>query len=481
MIMRLMYRTTVRSSDSVTTAPGSRTSRTRVRWRALGALTLLILSAGCARRTGPRPVGATGFAGTAPEVQRLYQGMGLIASAGAMPFVGSVSFLRAPNPDSTLVLVALSLPAKSLAFTREGDRYTAIYNARVEVRRNGEVVRTVDAREVVRVPTFRETSRTDESVIWQQFIRLAPGSYLFQIGIRDESGIRNSTEEVTIQVPSVGTRTLSSPIPVYEAIPRGSTDSLPRLLSRPRSSVMFGVDSVLPVYVEATGSEAPQRVDVAVLGENDVVLWRTTADLNTVGSLRNTTLAIPVARMGIGVTTLRVAAPGASDTTRTRILVSLGEDLPIASFEEMVSYLRWFATAERLRDLREAAPENRADAWNNFLKATDPYPGTPENEAIRDYFLRIRTANQRFRDDAPIGWQSDRGTAYVGLGDPDDIYDSNANDPTARVRQQVWVYREQRLQLVFVDQSGVGRWRLTPAGMADLQQVIRRKLTAQQQ
>jgi GWxTD domain-containing protein len=407
--------------------------------------------------------------------------MGLIASSGAIPFVGSISFLRAPSTDSTLVLVALSMPAKALSFTREGDRYSAVYNARVEVRRAGEVVRTVDAKETVRVPTFRETSRTDESIIWQQYMKLAPGSYLFQVSLRDESGIRNSTEEVTMTVPAFSTRTLSSPIPVYEAVARSDIDSLPRILTRPRSSVMFGVDSILPVYIEATGANPPGRLDVVVIGENDVVLWRTTADLEPRGAIRNTTLAIPVSRMGIGVTTLRLAAPGGTDTSRTKVLVSLGEDLPIASFEEMISYLRWFATPERLRALRESAPESRAEAWTAFLKATDPYPGTPENEAIRDYFLRIRTANQRFRDDAPVGWQSDRGTAYVALGDPDDIYDSNANDPTARVRQQVWVYREQRLQLVFVDQSGFGRWRLTPAGMSDLQNVIRRKLTIQQQ
>jgi GWxTD domain-containing protein len=185
--------------------------------------------------------------------------------------------------------------------------------------------------------------------------------------------------------------------------------------------------------------------------------------------------------MGIGVTTLRLATAGSSDTSRTRILVSLGEDLPIGSFEEMVNYLRWFTSAEKLKTLREAPAEAKAEAWLTLLRTTDPYPSTPENEAMRDYFLRIRTANQRFREDAPVGWQSDRGTAYVALGDPDDIYESNANDPTARIRQQVWVYREYRLQLVFVDQSGFGRWRLTPAGMSDLQNVIRSKLAKQQQ
>lgn len=439
----------------------------------------LLASAGCARRAPTPPVGATGYIGQGLDVQRLYQGMGLVASIGAMPFVGSFSFLRAPSPDSTLVLVALSLPARSLSFTREGDRYSAVYNARIEVRQNGSVVRTIDARETVRVPTFRETSRTDESVIWQHFLRLAPGTYQLQVGVRDETGIRNSTEEVALQVPRLGEGSISSPIAVYEALARTTVDSLPRILTRPRSSAMFGQDSVIPVYVEATG--AADQLNAVLTGDNNVVLWRTIVTLAGSGDLRNATISVPLSRMGIGITTLRLAAPGSPDTSRARILVSLGEDLPIASFEEMVSYLRWFTTAEKLRTLRDAAPEAKAEAWANLLQTTDPYPSTPENEAIRDYFLRIRTANQRFRDDAPVGWQSDRGTAYVGLGDPDDIFDANANDPTVRIRQQVWVYREYRLQLVFIDQSGFGRWKLNPSSLADLQNVIRRKLAAQQQ
>jgi GWxTD domain-containing protein len=196
------------------------------------------------------------------------------------------------------------------------------------------------------------------------------------------------------------------------------------------------------------------------------------------GDTRSATIAVPVARMGVGLTTLAVAAPGSADTVRTRILVSLGDDLPIASFNEMLGYLRYFTTPERLRALREAPPAQRAEAWAQFLKSTDPIPGTPEHEGLRDYFMRIRNANQRFRDDGTVGWLSDRGVAFVGLGDPDNIYDSGMSDPSARVRQQVWEYREWRLQLVFLDQSGFGRWRLSPSGMAELQNAIRRRLSA---
>jgi hypothetical protein len=63
-------------------------------------------------------------------MQRLYRSMGLIAGAGSIPFVSSVSFLRSPTPDSTLTLIALSLPSRALGFMRQGERYVARYQAR---------------------------------------------------------------------------------------------------------------------------------------------------------------------------------------------------------------------------------------------------------------------------------------------------------------------------------------------------------------
>lgn len=442
--------------------------------------------AGCVRsrtpgQPGAGPTGAPPAPGTvAPgsEMQRLYRGMGLLAGAGAIPFVSSVSFLRTPSPDSTLVLVALSMPSRALGFARENDRYAATYTARVELRQGATVVGQLEGKEVVRVPTFRETSRTDESIIWQQFIALPPGRYAMTVSVKDENSVRAATEDVVVEVPRLADGALASPISVYQAIPRTSADSLPRILARPRSTVAFGTDTVLPVYIEAIGAAAPERVSTRVVGEGDLTLWQASHELPQRGSARSTTLSIPVARLGIGVSTLEVTAPGRTDTVRTRILVSLGEDLPIAGFEEMVGYLRFFATADRLRALRESTPAGRAEAWATFLKSTDPIPTTAEHEGLRDYFLRIRSANQRFRDDAAVGWLSDRGMAFVGLGDPDNIFDSGLNDPNARVRQQVWEYREWRLQLVFSDQSGFGRWRLSPSQQAELQNAIRRRLAA---
>jgi len=164
----------------------------------------------------------------------------------------------------------------------------------------------------------------------------------------------------------------------------------------------------------------------------------------------------------------------ASDTASTPVFVSFGEELPVATFEEMLTYLRYFAPPERLQALRTATPEERARAWVRFLEETDDNRVTPINERLRDYFGRVRLANERFRDEGQAGWQTDRGMVFVALGEPDQVYEQGASEVSARGRAQIWEYRQHGVQLVFVDQTGFGRWRLTTGSESDFQSILRR-------
>jgi GWxTD domain-containing protein len=197
---------------------------------------------------------------------------------------------------------------------------------------------------------------------------------------------------------------------------------------------------------------------------------------------------VPGSRAGIGIVALVVvrrdgASAGLSapvggagpDSVRAPLFVSLGDELPVASFDEMVSYLRYFAVPERLRALREGDAAARGAAWAAFLRESDPDPATTQHEGLRAYFGRIRQANVRFNEDGTPGWITDRGMALVGVGEPDNIIDQGIGDIGVRGRTQVWEYREQRVQLVFVDQTGYGRYRLTPSSSAELQGAIRRR------
>jgi GWxTD domain-containing protein len=429
--------------------------------------------------------------------------MGLIVPRGEVPAVGTVAYF-ARSDDSTLAVLTLSMPNRALAFVREGDRYRAGYQVRVDVRPDTSVpgarVQSLASDEVVRVATFRETARTDESVLFSQGIVLAPGRYTLALAVRDAGASRSSVADVPLVVPRLGAGTLSTPVLAYEVTPRARLDTLPRLVASPRASAVFGVDSLVPVYVEAYeagGAEAPARVFVqasvrvpgggAELWRDSVALDRRVASVQAAAqaplALYSGVVRVPVSRAGIGVVAFDAvrrgaagAAPGGADSVRAPLFVSLGEELPVASFEMMVDYLRYYAVPERLRVLREATPEARAAAWAAFLRDTDPVAATAQHEGLREYFTRLRAANQRFREEAVSGWLTDRGTAYLAFGEPDQILDPNGPEQNVRGRNQVWEYRDPRVTLVFVDQSGFGRWRLNMQSSSVVQAALRQRL-----
>ncbi len=455
---------------------------------------VFLLAAACSSRgrgdpagTPPAPQGAPGPAGNATvggggrrgpaqtDVVGLYRRLGLLAEAGETPFVGSLSFFSGRTVDSTVMILTVSLANRSLRFSREGDRYRAGYRVGIDVKRGTEMIRSVSTDEEVRVLAFRETQRNDESVLFRRIITLTPGTYDLRLTVRGDSVNNGSAIEATVGVPRLAPGAVSSPVAFYEATPRMTRDSLPRVLPTPRSTVVFGRDSLLPVYVEGYGEgpEFPVRIQVRNEGAPNV-LWTDSVSLTKQQNLFAGVVNVPLQKLGVGVMVVRVNRIGGSDTLQAPLFVAFGEDLPVATFTEMLEYLRYYASASRLGAMRDAPPEQRAALWAQFIRDSDPVPQTPLHEGLRDYFARIAQANLRFREEGGPGWLTDRGRVFVALGTPDQILQPNMNDMSQRGRTEVWEYRQYRLSLVFVDQTGFGRWRMTLSSETEFESNARR-------
>jgi GWxTD domain-containing protein len=399
--------------------------------------------------------------------------------------VGSLSFFAGPTRDSTTIVATVSLANRALRFRSEGDRWRATYDVAIEVRSGTNLVQEHRTREVVRVLAFRETTRDDESVLFKQILNLAPGTYDIRLTVRDESATRGSAVEATIGVPQFANGSVSSPVPVYEARAREQLGAPPDILPTPRSTAVFGRDSVMMIYAEGYGDGASMPVRVIVKSdESNATLWSDSLELARTGDHFSSTFAVPIPRLGVGVMTLGLNRPGSTDTLRIPIFVAFGEDLPVATFTQMLDYLRYYVSSQRIQAMRDAAPPERAALWSAFLKDTDPVPQTPAHEGLRDYFNRIAglrdsfnriaQANIRFREEGQAGWLTDRGRVMVALGQPDQILEPTMSDIGQRGRTLVWEYRDQRLQVVFIDQTGFGRWRMTLASESEFETVVRR-------
>jgi GWxTD domain-containing protein len=417
---------------------------------------------------------------TPANANEFYKQMGLFASPPPLDLVGKTSYYATRNSDTTLVLTSISLPNRALTFAREGEKYSAPYEVRLRLTRGETEISSVSALEVVRVGTFKEVNRTDESVIFQHFFRVPPGAYSLSLMLRDVGGARMATQDAQIVVPRISGTGFSSPLLVYETAPRTTLDSFPRILASPRSTAVFGRDSLVSVFVEAYGSGDRLPVTYSVTDYAQARVFTDSAVLPKSGALFSGTVQVPISAVGLGISKLSFNRRGSSDTASLPIFVSFGEDIPIMSFPNMVEYLRFFAPEWKLKPLRDAPPARRASVWAAFLRDTDPIPETSINEDLESYFGRIRQANVQFANDRNPGWLSDRGMVFVSLGEPTLVSERNISQGTTRTqvgestRVQIWAYQQYHTQLVFYEDFG--HWRLTRASENEFWAVTTRKM-----
>jgi GWxTD domain-containing protein len=402
----------------------------------------------------------------------VFRQMGLVTGAGQIPFVGSVHLLAGPTPDTAIAVVALSLENRQLAFEREADGFSAGYHVEVAFRQGVNLVRQLARDERVVVGTFRETQRADESVIFQEPLTVAVGEYQVVISVRDRNAPNVGRYEGAIRVLPLETPAIAAPIAAYHATPRTDAAATPDLLVNPRSTVEYGSDTAR-FYVETYGLPASSSVVVSALDAQRQVVWADTNRLDSTRALSAFAVRVPPGSLSLGRYELRVGVEGGGVVATAPFLVAFSGQWVVTNLDQMLSLLRYFTSPDTLRALASVPPEQRAAAWRKFWHDTDPNQATPENEALEQYFARLQTANQRFRDEGVPGWLTDRGEVLITLGEPDEVFDRRS-EMQGRSRMIVWTYTQLRLTLYFVDDSGFGRFRLDPGSRSEFLEVVNR-------
>ena len=277
--------------------------------------------------------------------------------------------------------------------------------------------------EIVRVATFQETLRSDESILFQQVLRMFPGAYKVNVTVRDVGSTSESraTQPITRR-PAFGKGSFSAPILAYQATGRGSLTDPLSLVLNPRGAVGYGSDTLL-AYIEGYDFAGPTTVPFQVLRRAGAL------DLQRLAAFPRR----PPGREPGGPSLTRQRVPRRAQAGRRgrrgsersmSALVSFTQAWVVTNFDEMLDILRYFGHDQKISAMRKAPESERARLWREFYAETDPNPVTPENEALNQYFSRVNAANQRFTDEGIPGWRTDRGEVYINLGPPDESIES---------------------------------------------------------
>lgn len=436
------------------------------------------LLAGCGlHRRGGLPPGATAGEPHDAFAELLnplltYEAMGFVTGVRGFNAVGRFASLAGPA-DSTLVLFGISFPNNALRFRRADPGYLATYRVNITFRGEDARESRLSRVEEVRVASFRETSRAEESVIFQTRQTLHPGKYDVQVEVRDLDSGKGFRDALHLVVPRFGLdgQRLGDPILVYRVDPRSSPEEAPSLILNPRATIPFGPGALL-VYLEGYGTDRAAVLDIADV--NQQVLWRDTTALHDAGNLRSAVVSIVADHLPVGALRIRARLLPAGDSSSAPILIGLSEHWLLSNFDDVLDLLRYAATSTELDSLRNAPPEQRAERWLAFWNKKDPIPATPENEFFDEYFNRVREANRLFSEQQRAGWLTDRGEVFIVLGPPDQIFTTSEIGPGSRIR---WLYDRSigfELRLDYVDRTGFGTYELTPDSRVRFRDAISR-------
>jgi GWxTD domain-containing protein len=418
------------------------------------------------------------------DANGLYARLGRLVSAQNIPYVGSVAFIAGPA-DSTVAIVSHSLANRVFTFERNGNAFAARYRVEFQFDRQGTPPIIVGRDEIIRVGSFPETMRTDESILLQQRIALKPGNYLLTVRVRDLGNAQIGVAAQRVVAPAFGPSTYTAPILAYRVRGRASRDDSLSIVLNPRGTVAYGGDTLL-IYVEGNGYTRPADVPVIARDEHDSVILRSSAHFTGNGRIEGRVIKLapdsaPLGQIEIVVgpdnavhseapTGKLALAPGADAIHKTYALVSFSSAWVVTNFEDLLSLLRYFGEDRKVEAMRRSRGTDRVQLWQDFYHSTDPNPATPENEALDAYFSRVAIANQRFREPGIPGWRSDRGEVFITIGDPDEAHDQSAQlQNQNRVIQ--WLYNDYRITLYFQDITGFGRFQLTPQSRSDFDRI----------
>ncbi|MBU0692976.1 GWxTD domain-containing protein [bacterium] len=362
------------------------------------------------------------------------------------------------GPDSLRAYVALSVPNDHLTFLRsEQGGYLATFEYTVTLFKDDDLLPIERYREVeVPVETFRLTnSRTQYAFNSEEFV-VAPGDYRIRVLLKDMETKRETLWRGEIVL--VRSDSLLEVSDLYWV----SKDERLAELGMPRLVESFSKDeSQVKARVEyfSAGKE-PMRLFWAVFDEKGDTIRHRLSKIESTNNVQINEYTVMLEGLPAASYQLYFEIDGnGRRETRTRDFSVHLPGIP-SSINDLglaIRQVKYIATIEENRRLRNASLQDRERLFKEFWKKRDPNPETEENELMQEYYFRIEYANENYSTHR-AGWESDRGRIYALYGEPTQI-ERHPFEAGSRP-YEIWFYNNINRQFVFVDYTGFGDYSL---------------------
>jgi GWxTD domain-containing protein len=314
--------------------------------------------------------------------------------------------------------------------------------------------------ESVRVDKFGNTLSTKNFKMSVVTFTLAPKTYTVVTVMEDKDSKQVYKVEHRIKVPSYNYKVSTSDIFIISSQKLGDgTKLIPNI-----AKVITTKQNSLPVYFEIySDSTRPISLFFKITGEDDSVQYHTTIGRTLQPGKNSVSYNLDSLRLPYGEYSLSATI---FDTNAIPLATAKKEfsmwsaDLPfyVRDIDKAIEEMKYIASAHVMDSLTALRKyDEKVRAFNDFWKKKDPNPTTEENEFLLEYYRRVEYANRNFSHYID-GWKTDMGMVYIYLGTPNNIDHHPFEIDTKPY--EVWEYYDMNLELVFMDYTGFGDYRL---------------------
>ncbi len=387
--------------------------------------------------------------------------------AGESPhFHVDTAFFHSPGEREGTLEIYYDISHSQLQFLKRGDEFLARFEVQAILYDSKKrQVKGDSWRRSVRRASYRETVSPEGSYRETFRLRAAPGKYTLLVRTENLDSEERSSVQVEIEPRSV------RDFPAVSQFVLGScgADSATagglrsRVVPHPRKRFgeRFPRFCVYGEIYDAPGVEdtAAYRLTWRVLDERGATRLEGSVAVVREGRVSPFVFSSSVNGLTMGRYTLElVLGEGKGAQRESRIFEVDESKFAIdENIDDTLTLLGYIASRSETESIREAEGEERKRLWLEFWKRRDPFPETPENEYLIEFFDRVRYANHHFSS-IEQGWKTDRGRIYIRRGPPDQV-ERRPMSPSGPA-YEIWSYFEKNLTFVFVDRMGFGEYEL---------------------
>ncbi len=314
--------------------------------------------------------------------------------------------------------------------------------------------------ESVKVENFGSTQSTKNFKISVVTFTLPPRAYMVVSTLEDNDSKQVYKVEHLVKVPSYNYKVSASDLIIISDQKVGDgTKIIPNI-----TRVITTRHNSLPVYFEIySDSTRVVSLSFRIFNTDDTVMYHTAA-VKTLQPGKNAlsysldSLALPYGEYVLNAVVYDTTAMPLANIKKGFSMWSAHLPYYVRDIDKAIEQMQYIASTAEMDTLKaNKTYDEKVRAFYEYWKKKDPNPTTEENEFLLEYYRRIEYANRNFSHYIE-GWKTDMGMVYVFLGTPNNI-DRHPFEIDSKP-YEVWEYYELNLDVVFVDYTGFGDYRL---------------------